>query len=56
MCSGNSNALKLRADKPQVIKLEIKKDPFIDKQSSHDFSKYLVKRIHYKVEQENMDL
>ena len=53
---GNSNALKLRADKPQVIKLEIKKDPFIDKQSSHDFSKYLVKRIHYKVEQENMDL
>lgn len=46
---GKSNALKLRADKPQVIKLEIKKDPFIDKQSNIDFGKYLVKRIKYAV-------
>lgn len=43
------NALKLRPDKPQVIKLEIKKDPYVDKQSNRDFSKYLIKRIQYTV-------
>ena len=46
---GKSNSLKIRADKPDLIKLEIKKTPYIDKQSNQDFSNFLVAEITFIV-------
>ena len=44
------NSLVIRKDKPGVIKLEIKKLPYIDKQSGVNFDSYIVAKIKFTVE------
>ena len=44
------NSLVIRKDKPGVIKLEIKKLPYKDKQSGVNFDSYMVARIKFTVE------
>ena len=46
---GKKNSLKLRVNKPEVIELEIKQSPYIDKQSDKDFSEFHVQKICFDV-------
>ena len=46
---GKTNSLKIRSDKPELIKLEIKKKPYVDKATNQDFTPYLTDRINFEV-------
>lgn len=46
---GQNNSLRLRKDKPGLLKLEIKQSPYIDKQSDKDFSSFHVQKICFEI-------
>lgn len=47
--TGKTNSLKIRNDKQELIKLEIKKSPYVDKATNQDFTPYLTDKIIFDV-------